>query len=105
MLSLRKPGLEFRSLCLEGSVISFISLCAQRWPKTPLISFHIEHVVINPSIPTDTLSPFKHCRVTLKILPERQFRLNETSDHFIQGEGGGRGRGRPLAVGMIQYTA
>ena len=45
-----------------------------------------------------TLSPFKHCRVTLKILPERQFRLNETSNHFIQGEGGGRGRGRPLAV-------
>ena len=32
------------------------------------------------------LSPFKHCRVTLKILPERQFRLNETSNHFIQGE-------------------
>ena len=24
-----------------------------------------------------TLSPFKHCRVTLKVLPERQFRLNE----------------------------
>ena len=52
-----------------------------------------------------TLSPFKHCRVTLKILPERQFRLNETSNHFIQGEGGGRGRGRPLAVGMNQHTA
>ena len=52
-----------------------------------------------------TLSPFKHCRVTLKILPERQFRLNEKSNHFIQGEGGGRGRGRPLAVGMNQHTA
>ena len=52
-----------------------------------------------------TLSPFKHCRVTLKILPELQFRLNETSNHFIQGEGGGRGRGRPLAVGMNQHTA
>ena len=52
-----------------------------------------------------TLSPFKHCRVTLKILPERQFRLNETSNHFIQGEGGGRGWGRPLAVGMNQHTA
>ena len=52
-----------------------------------------------------TLSPFEHCRVTLKILPERQFRLNETSNHFIQGEGGGRGRGRPLAVGMNQHTA
>ena len=52
-----------------------------------------------------TLSPFKHCRVTLKILPERQFRLNETSNHFIQGEGGGRGRGRPLAVGMNQHMA
>ena len=45
-----------------------------------------------------TLSPFKHCR-------ERQFRLNETSNYFIQGEGGGRGRGRPLAVGMNQHTA
>ena len=32
-------------------------------------------------------------------------RLNETSNHFIQGEGGGRGRGRPLAVGMNQHTA
>ena len=53
----------------------------------------------------DTLSPFKHCRVTLKNLPERQFRLNKTSNHFIQGEGGGRGRGRPLAVGMNQHTA
>ena len=52
-----------------------------------------------------TLSPFKHCRVTLKILPERQFRLNETSNHFIQGEGGGRGRERPLAVSMNQHTA
>ena len=52
-----------------------------------------------------TLSPFKHCRVTLKILPERQFRLNETSNHFIQGEGGGRGQGRPLAVGINQHTA
>ena len=55
--------------------------------------------------PIVTLSPFKHCRVTLKILPERQFRLNETSNHFIQGEGGGRGRGRPPAVGMNQHTA
>ena len=54
---------------------------------------------------TITLSPFKHCRVTLKILPERQFRLNETSNHFIQGEGDGRGRGRPPAVGMNQHTA
>ena len=53
----------------------------------------------------DTLSPFKHCRVTLKFLPERQFRLNETSNHFMQGEGGGRGRGRPLAVGIYQHTA
>ena len=53
VLGLRTTGLEFRSLCLEGSVISFISLCAQRWPKTPFISFNIEHVVIIPSIPTD----------------------------------------------------
>ena len=47
----------------------------------------------------------KHCRITLKILPERQFRLNETSNPLIQGEGGGRGLGRPLAVGMNQHTA
>ena len=52
-----------------------------------------------------TLSPFKHCRVTLKILPEWQFRLNETSNHFIQGENGGRSRGSPLAVGTNQHTA
>ena len=52
-----------------------------------------------------TLSPFKHCLVTPKILPELQFRLNETSNHFIQGSGGGRGRGRPLALGMNQHTA
>ena len=52
-----------------------------------------------------TLSPFKHCRVTLRILPKRQFRLNETSNHFMQGEGGGRGGGRPPAVCMNQHTA
>ena len=51
LLGLRPPGLEFRILCLEASVISFISpssggyprpflpICAQRWPKTPFISF------------------------------------------------------------------
>ena len=55
MLSFRPPGLEFIILCLEGSVISIISpssgcspgpiqpICAQRWPKTPFISFHSEH--------------------------------------------------------------
>ena len=53
----------------------------------------------------DTLSPLKHCRVTVKILPERQFRLNETSNHFIQGEGGGTGGIRPPAVCMNQHTA
>ena len=49
---LRPPGLEFRILCLEGSVISSISpfsrgspgpaqpMCAQRGPKTPFISFY-----------------------------------------------------------------
>ena len=43
------PGLEFRILCLEGSVISFISpssggspgpiysICAQKWHKIPFI--------------------------------------------------------------------
>ena len=53
VLGLRRPGLEFLILCLEGSVISLIhltilkevllaqfSVCAQRWPKTPFISFH-----------------------------------------------------------------
>ena len=52
MLGLRPPGLEFRILCLEDSVISFISpssggspgpaqpICAQRWPKAQFISFH-----------------------------------------------------------------
>ena len=51
MLGLRPPGLEFRILCLEGSVISIISpssggspgpvwpICAQRWPKARFISF------------------------------------------------------------------
>ena len=48
---LRPPGLEFRILCLEGSVISLISpspggypgpikpICAQKWPKARFISF------------------------------------------------------------------
>ena len=51
MLGLRPPGLEFRILCLEDSVISIISpssggspgpvqpICAQRWPKARFISF------------------------------------------------------------------
>ena len=51
MLGLRLPGLEFRILCLEDSVISIISpssggypgpvqpICAQRWPKARLSSF------------------------------------------------------------------
>ena len=50
VLGFRPPGLEFRILCLEGSVISFIlpssggspdpvyHICAQGWPKTPFIS-------------------------------------------------------------------
>ena len=50
VLDLRPPGFEFRVLCLEDSVISFISsssggcpgpvlpICAQRWHKTPFIS-------------------------------------------------------------------
>ena len=55
VLGFRPPVLEFRILCLKGSVISFISpsskgfpgpvhvpmpICAQKWPKTPFISFH-----------------------------------------------------------------
>ena len=55
VLTLRPPGLEFRIMCLEGSVISFISpssggspgpvwpICAQRWPKTPF-SYNGHHV-------------------------------------------------------------
>ena len=54
VLGLRPPGLEFQVLCLEGSVISFISpslggfpvpvfkfcrIYAERWPKTH--SFHL----------------------------------------------------------------
>ena len=40
VLGLRPPGLEYRILCLEDSVISIISpICAQRWPKARLISF------------------------------------------------------------------
>ena len=50
---LRPPGLEFRILCLEDSVISIIwpssggspgpvqPICAQRWPKARFISFHL----------------------------------------------------------------
>ena len=53
VFGLRPPGLKFQILCLEGSVISFLSpcsgrspgtvqlICARRWPKTPLISFHL----------------------------------------------------------------
>ena len=48
VLGFRPPGLVFQSLCLESSVISPSSggspapvqpICAQRWPKTPFISF------------------------------------------------------------------
>ena len=53
VLGLRPPGLEFRILCPEGSVILFISpssggssgsvwpICAQRWPEPH--SFHLLH--------------------------------------------------------------
>ena len=55
LLGLRPPGLDFRILCLEDSVISFISpssggspgpvypICAQRWPDT----FHFCIVLYN----------------------------------------------------------
>ena len=45
VLGLRPPGLEFRILCLEGSVILIISPSSggspgpQRWPKARFISF------------------------------------------------------------------
>ena len=51
LLDLRPPGLEFRILCLEDSIISIISpssgaspgpvqpICAQKWPKARFISF------------------------------------------------------------------
>ena len=51
VLGLRPPGLEFRILCLEDSVISIISpssgrspgpvqpICTQRWPEARFISF------------------------------------------------------------------
>ena len=56
----KPPVLEFRILCLKGSVISFISpsskgfpgpvhvpmpICAQKWPKTPFISFHFSLII------------------------------------------------------------
>ena len=56
VLALRPPGLEFRILCLEGSIISFIApsslssprpvwtSCAHMWPETPFISFYTEGV-------------------------------------------------------------
>ena len=55
MLDLRPPGLKFRILCLEDSVISIISsssggspgpvypICAERWPKARFISFLAYH--------------------------------------------------------------
>ena len=58
MLGLRPPGLEFRALCLQSSVFSFISpssggypgpvwhICEQRWPKTPFLSFHFNTYVM-----------------------------------------------------------
>ena len=47
VLRLRSPELEFRILCLDGSVISIISpspsfvyiICAKKLPQTPFISF------------------------------------------------------------------
>ena len=51
VVGLIPPGLEFRIVCLEGSVISLISpssggfpcsiqpICAQKWPKARFISF------------------------------------------------------------------
>ena len=52
VFSLKPSGFEFRTLCLEGSVISLISpssggprgpvypICAQMWPKARFISFY-----------------------------------------------------------------
>ena len=45
MLGLRPPGLE-----VGRAVSSHLSAAVH---KTPFISLHIEHFVINPSIPTD----------------------------------------------------
>ena len=70
VLGLRPPGLEFRVLCLEDSVISIISpssggspglvypICAQRWPKARFTSFQ-------RNFPADYTKNFKdlikHC--------------------------------------------
>ena len=50
VLGLRTPGLEFRSLCQYHLI--YQPICAHGWPITPFISFPIEQLVINPSIPT-----------------------------------------------------
>ena len=61
MLDLRTPGLEFRILCLEDSVISIISpssggspgpvypICAQRWPNARFISFTVSLDRVEPA--------------------------------------------------------
>ena len=76
MLGLRPPGLEFRILCLEDSVISIISsssggspgpvypICAQRWPKARFISFHFclhsELALVPISFQSDIKRSSKH---------------------------------------------
>ena len=59
VLDPRPPVFEFRTICLEGSAISFISpssggsigqvypMCEQRWPKTLFIFYSILSIVLS----------------------------------------------------------
>ena len=89
VLGLRPPGREFRIVCLEDSVISFISpssggfpgpvlslLCAQRWPKARIISFHLPwpYCAMSVSLTQETI----HKILPMLILPSHQTRDIET---------------------------
>ena len=65
VLGLRSPGLLFRILCLEGSVIPFITpssgrspgpfkpRCEQMWPTAPFISFYFYQLRSCPEVYID----------------------------------------------------
>ena len=105
MLGLRPPGLEFRILCLEDSVIPIISpfsggspgpvysICAQRWPKARFISF-LTHSHCHLLLPCSLLTPLHrplmslchlilHCRylMPLRCLIRPSCRLSFHHEH------------------------
>ena len=102
MIARHGARLTLTHVCLPVS-LSLMTLSHQH-DQRPLVTVnatvvtHLSLTLKSDRYLVTTLSPFKHCRVTLKIMHELKFRLNETSNHFIQGEGGGRGRGRPPAL-------